>query len=153
MLKWNYFSDPRQTPSPANMHGVLQLLLCAAFPDEPEPASRRGGGWGRLARVLGGSPGLQAPQPPTGCFGSRSVPLAGSCSLGCTVVRRVTSPMPQFRVKVPLVVLFVLIYSFHSANQTDFLFLFKYLYMCIIALCLNSLQSHWGNKEQTISVR
>lgn len=41
---------------------------------------------------------------------------------------------------------------FHSVNQTDFLFLFKYLYMCVIASCLNSLQSDRGNKEQTISV-
>lgn len=66
---------------------------------------------------------------------------------------RVTSPVPPFRVKVPLVVLFVLIYSCHSANRTDFLFLFKYLYMCVIALCSDSLQSRRGNKEQTISVR
>lgn len=65
----------------------------------------------------------------------------------------VTSPVPLFRVKVPLVALFVLIYSFHSANQTDFLPLFKYLYMCVTALCLDSLQSRQGNKEQTISVR
>lgn len=48
----------------------------------------------------------------------------------------------------------VLIYSFHSSNQTDFLLLFKYLYlwMCVIALCLGSSQSTRGNKEQTISV-
>lgn len=65
-----------------------------------------------------------------------------------------TSPPPWFSVKVPLAVLFVFIFpSFHSLNETDFLFLFKYLYMCVIGLCSNSLQSHRGNKEQTISVR